>query len=108
MSNNATVNCSAFDAIVDVPPIERCYCSPFFASSLDSQLDYDSFFFCAGDAAAAHCALLILWLLFLFLVLGDTADSFLVPALTTVSDLMRLSPQVAGVTVLALANGAPE
>ena len=102
------VNCSAFDTISAVPSPSRCECSPLFASTLDSQLDYDSFFYCAGDAAAGRCALMLLWLFFLFVVLGDTADSFLVPALTTVSDLMQLSPQVAGVTVLALANGAPD
>ena len=101
-------NCSAFDTISDVPSPSRCECSPLFASRLDSQLDYESFFYCAGDASAGHCALLVLWLFYLFVVLGDTADSFLVPALTTVSDLMQLSPQVAGVTVLALANGAPD
>ena len=44
----------------------------------------------------------------LLLALGSTADAFLMPQLDYISNLLRLSPDVAGVTFLALGNGAPD
>ena len=49
-----------------------------------------------------------LWLSYMFLVLGTTADNFFCPALSSLSDMIGLSPRVAGVTLLALGNGAPD
>ena len=48
------------------------------------------------------------WLLMLLMALGSTADNFLMPQLHYLSNLLRLSPDVAGVTLLALGNGAPD
>ncbi len=50
----------------------------------------------------------LVYLLFLFYLLGDTADGFFSPALIKISDYLRLSPNVAGVTLLALGNGSPD
>ena len=44
----------------------------------------------------------------LFYVLGAATSKFLVPILNSISDALRLSQNVAGVTFLALANGAPD
>ena len=52
--------------------------------------------------------LLLLWLLVLFVVLGTTAEDFFCPALGAISDTLGLSDNVAGVTFLALGNGAPD
>lgn len=49
-----------------------------------------------------------IWLLILLNTLGSTAETFFVPTLTTISRQMNLSPAVAGMTFLALANGAPD
>ena len=45
---------------------------------------------------------------YLFVALGITADAFFVPALTHISDNLHLSDNVAGVTLVALGNGAPD
>ncbi|KAK9915399.1 hypothetical protein WJX75_008652 [Coccomyxa subellipsoidea] len=50
----------------------------------------------------------ILWLLLLFRVLGSTAENFFSPILTQLSQEMGLPPRFAGVTFLALGNGAPD
>ena len=44
----------------------------------------------------------------LLLALGSTADNFLMPQLHYLSEMLRLSPDVAGVTLLAFGNGAPD
>lgn len=49
-----------------------------------------------------------IWLSYMFLVLGTTADNFFCPALASLSDMIGLTPRVAGVTLLALGNGAPD
>ena len=48
------------------------------------------------------------WALYLFLALGVTADAFFVPCLTRIADNFHLSDNVAGVTLVALGNGAPD
>ncbi|KAL6437559.1 hypothetical protein ACFW04_004181 [Cataglyphis niger] len=53
-------------------------------------------------------ALILLWLLYLFLILATTADNFFCPALAVMASVMRLSDNIAGVTILAFGNGAPD
>lgn len=52
--------------------------------------------------------LCILWLLFLFVILGLTASKFFCPNLSAICTCLHLSHNVAGVTFLALGNGAPD
>ncbi|XP_051156265.1 mitochondrial sodium/calcium exchanger protein-like [Leptopilina boulardi] len=54
------------------------------------------------------CILLILWLLYLFLILATTSDNFFCPSLGVISTVFRLSDSIAGVTILAFGNGAPD
>ncbi|KAL0478469.1 hypothetical protein AKO1_008218 [Acrasis kona] len=51
---------------------------------------------------------MIPFLLVLMYSVGTIADSFLVPALLKLSDALRMPPSLAGVTLLALGNGAPD
>jgi len=48
-----------------------------------------------------------LGLLLAFYLLADTAESFFCPTVTILSDMLHLAPNTAGVTLLALGNGAP-
>ncbi|XP_030225760.1 mitochondrial sodium/calcium exchanger protein isoform X2 [Gadus morhua] len=50
----------------------------------------------------------MIWLLCLFVVLGLTASKFFCPNLSAISTTLRLTHNVAGVTFLALGNGAPD
>ena len=43
-----------------------------------------------------------------FYLLGSVADTYLTPVLTKLSEALKLSETVAGVTLLAFANGAPD
>ncbi|CAL8248229.1 unnamed protein product [Merluccius merluccius] len=50
----------------------------------------------------------MIWLLFLFVVLGLAASKFFCPNLAAISTTLRLTHNVAGVTFLAFGNGAPD
>jgi Ca2+/Na+ antiporter len=52
--------------------------------------------------------LLFLWLILLLYLLGSTAEGHFCPALAHISDTLRLSPDVAGITILAFGNGSPD
>jgi sodium/potassium/calcium exchanger 6 len=43
-----------------------------------------------------------------FWILGDTAEGYFCPAVRTLADRWNLAPATAGVTLLALGNGAPD
>lgn len=74
----------------------------------ESWLEYSTFVYCGPWAPYFPIGTEVLWTLLLFLVLGMTADDFLCPALVVVSRTLRLSESVAGVTLLAFGNGAPD
>ena len=49
-----------------------------------------------------------LWVCVLFSLLSTTADRHFVPQLRWLSALLRLRPEIAGITLLAFGNGAPD
>lgn len=75
--------------------------------SSNGYFDYLEIFYCAcgGSPAAGYLALLT-WLVVLFYVLGNTTAEYFCPSVESLSRVLRLSPTIAGTTLLPLGNGA--
>uniref|UniRef100_A0A8C0VH49 Solute carrier family 8 member B1 n=1 Tax=Cyanistes caeruleus TaxID=156563 RepID=A0A8C0VH49_CYACU len=73
-------------------------------------LDYLHGVFCVFPPRLLPLAVTLyaLWLLYLFVILGVTAEKFFCPNLSAISTNLKLSHNVAGVTFLAFGNGAPD
>ena len=95
-------------------PDDRCACAATWDDGTESMLPYWHLTACElvkGDTLSELVIAVVLsaaWILFLFSMLASTADEYMVPNLERLSHLLNLSPNVAGVTILAFGNGAPE
>jgi len=95
------------DHIMEVSLDERCEvaktCEP------EGILDYDVFHFCTMEYYPyISISLFILGLIFAFYLLGTAAEDYFCPTLAKISKLLKMPADVAGVTLLALGNGAPD
>lgn len=72
-------------------------------------IDYLYLFYCTvGEWAVLGFCLLFAWLMVLFYLLANTASEYFCSSLESLSKLLKLSPTIAGVTLLSLGNGAPD
>ncbi|XP_057687673.1 mitochondrial sodium/calcium exchanger protein-like isoform X2 [Corythoichthys intestinalis] len=109
MSQNNNDEC---DDVMNVSAADRC---AFVKNTPDCRIE-DGFFnylqvaFCLlpPNLTPLTVILCIIWLFFLFVILGLVASKFFCPNLSAISTSLRLTHNVAGVTFLALGNGAPD
>jgi solute carrier family 24 (sodium/potassium/calcium exchanger), member 6 len=89
---------------------EKCsYLNSELRCRSDGYINYLQLFYCAfGRLPVLGYMVLILWLLILFYLLGNTAANYFCSNLEALSGLLHLSPTIAGVTLLSLGNGAPD
>mmetsp|Transcript_7919 Transcript_7919/g.25999 ORF Transcript_7919/g.25999 Transcript_7919/m.25999 type:complete len:741 (-) Transcript_7919:227-2449(-) len=92
-------------AAADRCAFARANCSEVGAGAFGSYVEH---WHCTFAESGAALLPLGLWLAMLIAALCSTADTFLIPQLTYISNLLRLKPDVAGVTLLAFGNGAPD
>eukprot|EP01114_Cavostelium_apophysatum_P020498 TRINITY_DN6889_c0_g1_i1.p1 TRINITY_DN6889_c0_g1~~TRINITY_DN6889_c0_g1_i1.p1 ORF type:complete len:634 (+),score=62.09 TRINITY_DN6889_c0_g1_i1:80-1981(+) len=73
-------------------------------------VNYLSIYFCTTDVVMRYVKLVCMafLLLALFYVLGITTENYFCPTLTVMSKKMHLPADIAGITLLALGNGAPD
>ncbi|XP_022719948.1 cation/calcium exchanger 1 [Durio zibethinus] len=72
-------------------------------------INYLQIFYCTcGRFPILGHLVLLIWLFVLFYLLGDTAANYFCTSLERLSKILRLSPAIAGVTLLSLGNGASD
>jgi sodium/potassium/calcium exchanger 6 len=103
--------CDTIFQITEADSEQRCN----FAKTCNSGAGlFCSFVFCNtwNLSLTTWCSILspflIIWLVLLFRMLGSTAEDFFSPSLEMFSMKMGLPPRFAGVTLLALGNGAAD
>ncbi|KAM6965637.1 mitochondrial sodium/calcium exchanger protein [Aplochiton taeniatus] len=100
------------DQVMNLSIADRC---AFVENTPDCSME-DGFFnylhlaFCLlpPNLTPLTITLCVIWLFFLFVFLGLAASKFFCPNLSAISTSLRLTHNVAGVTFLALGNGAPD
>lgn len=92
---------------VSVPKSERCaYVKEHCLDDIPGNIDYISLYYC--KLGSFSLILIVLILIINFISFGITAGEFLCPNLYTISKWLTLSDNVAGLTLLAFGNAAPD
>ncbi|XAR69503.1 hypothetical protein NMG60_11001115 [Bertholletia excelsa] len=72
-------------------------------------LNYLQLFYCTcAQLPVFGYSFLILWLILLFYLFGNTTANYFCPSLESLSGILKLSPIIAGTTLLPLGNGATD
>eukprot|EP01094_Clydonella_sp_ATCC50884_P021256 TRINITY_DN4643_c0_g1_i3.p1 TRINITY_DN4643_c0_g1~~TRINITY_DN4643_c0_g1_i3.p1 ORF type:complete len:676 (+),score=186.68 TRINITY_DN4643_c0_g1_i3:204-2030(+) len=78
---------------------------------VSSYIDYLRFFYCnmlPAGLGSIGLLIFVCWALVLAFVLIKTTEDFFCPSIAKLSERLQLSNNVAGVTLLAIGNGAPD
>ncbi|KAJ3175248.1 hypothetical protein HDU87_006330 [Geranomyces variabilis] len=96
--------------IGSIPREQQCAFAQANCSSLAGLGgNYFTIYYCTfGNARALGILLLVCVMLYSFLMLATAAGDYLCPNLSSLSHWLHLSQSVAGVTLAALGNGAPD
>eukprot|EP00041_Stephanoeca_diplocostata_P009380 m.144513 g.144513 ORF g.144513 m.144513 type:complete len:561 (-) comp17713_c0_seq3:135-1817(-) len=109
-SSNFSWNSDEPCEIGDVPNSDRCdYVQAVVDCYTTSRLDYLSLSYCSmSKLVILSYIVLIFWLAFLFINLVLVVDTRVVPNINTCAKTLGLSDTLAGVTLLAMGNGAAD
>ncbi|XP_068651021.1 cation/calcium exchanger 1-like [Aristolochia californica] len=106
-STDSTEDCTNLKKLDDYG--SKCDFIRYSGCKSDGYINYLYLFYCScGKIPVLGYILLALWLLVLFYLLGNTAAYYFCSSLENLSAILKLSPAVAGVTLLSLGNGAPD
>lgn len=109
MTSQTTDEC---DKVMNLNATERCdfVWNTSDCNAEESFINYIHVAFCLLPPylTPLTVTLCIIWLVVLFIILGLTASKFFCPNLSAISTSLHLTHTVAGVTFLALGNGAPD
>eukprot|EP00948_MAST-09A_sp_MAST-9A-sp1_P004318 g4318.t1 len=107
-NSSKNLQCGNFSSQLDAG-FASCYtnftCGNY--SNNGGYFDYFAAYKCSGDSVYVFVAWVV-WLVILFYLLGDTADTFFIPTLEYLVEGLKISPSVAGVTFLSFGNGSPD
>nr|CAG4716600.1 unnamed protein product [Naegleria fowleri] len=103
---NASKNCE----FSTVPSNLSCFYLNWNGSGCDADNRYLQMVECTAlhEAQPVFYIFAIILILIFFYLLGDTAEAYFSPSLIKISQYLRMSSNLAGVTLLALGNGAPD
>ena len=93
-SRGATFSCSAIDSTQQLGPLNIDYVHLYRCEFKNFEFFFSLF--------------VVIWVIILIDVLGKTASDYFTPTLASISNKWRLSNNFAGITLVALANGAPD
>lgn len=79
------------------------------AASCDTggKFNYLEWYYC-GEARWLKLVVYLVVLIFYFFILATVAEDFFCPTLALLSQMLQLSPDVAGMTIMAFGNGMPD
>lgn len=99
-------SCTGFQSFADYR--SKCaYVRTHSSCSGEGYFNYLEIFYCTcSDTPVLGYAVLCLWLVVLFCVLGNTTAEYFCPSVENLSKLLKLPPTIAGTTLLPLGNGA--
>lgn len=108
MLNTSNEKCTWSVLSKGLTDYETCKLAIDNCGSVHESINLFSIRYCILKNSIFHVILVIFFALVSFYWLARVSDKRLSPALSKISNAMRLSQTIAGVTLLALANGAPD
>ena len=88
--------------------LDICDCPESSANFGPLRIDYVKFYCDNKNLEPLISLFLLLWVFFLIYIMGNTAKTYFSPTLGAICEKLKLSYDVAGVTFLAMGNGAPD
>jgi len=87
---------------------QPCVIATTTCTNTGGLINYLQYYYCDCSVKGLCLFSFLPWLLLIFFMLGTTAEDYFCPTLAQISELLSLPPDIAGITILALGNGAPD